>query len=95
MQTGKTRRDRDLLHDVYAIGKNLPAHSSILVNDTIWGNWSLQLYLYRHFNISLDKNPQRSHPYRLISSPSAPPDSMNFSEQKLDLKMFRLYELKH
>jgi 4-amino-4-deoxy-L-arabinose transferase-like glycosyltransferase len=51
---GKTSRDKETLHDVYAIGKVVPKFSVISIPAGLWNDWSLQCYLMRYSNISLD-----------------------------------------
>ena len=53
MQKGKYGRHKELLHDVYLIGKVVPGHTSVSVPRDIWNNWDMQCYLIRYFNISL------------------------------------------
>lgn len=55
MQIGKTRRNKEMLHDVYVIGKVVPSHTTVSVPDfETWNQWDLQSYFMRYFNISLD-----------------------------------------
>lgn len=57
-QIGKTSRNKELLHDVYAIGKIVPDHSVVAIpnNSDMWNEWDLQCYLMRYYNISIDPN---------------------------------------
>jgi len=54
MQKGKTGREKEILHDVYSIGKVVPKYSAISIPVEMWNDWGLQCYLIRYFNISLD-----------------------------------------
>ena len=76
MQIGKTRRNKEMLHDVYAIGKVLPSHTTVSVPDfETWNQWDLQSYFMRYFNISLDDKTRNQ--YLLIErkkSETAPED---------------------
>jgi 4-amino-4-deoxy-L-arabinose transferase-like glycosyltransferase len=56
MQAGKTSRDKDLLHDVYIIGTVVPKQSLVSITSDMWNNWSLQCYLMRYYNISLESS---------------------------------------
>ncbi|HKR04174.1 MAG TPA: glycosyltransferase family 39 protein [Bacteroidia bacterium] len=91
-QIGNTRRDREMLHDVYAIGKIIPPGSDINMHPSFFDNWSLQLYFTRHFNISLNPNPEMNFLY-LILPDTAKPDLQKYSDVHLDLKKYRLYKL--
>jgi 4-amino-4-deoxy-L-arabinose transferase-like glycosyltransferase len=53
MEKGKTSRDRDILHDVYAIGKAIPENSKIRTTLEITSSFVLECYFIRYFNISL------------------------------------------
>lgn len=55
LQKGKTSRKHGLLHDVYLIGKVVPAKSTVSIPEKMWDDWDLQCYLVRYFNISLEK----------------------------------------
>lgn len=54
MQTGKVSRDSEALHDVYLIGKVVPKFSVVAGPLPLWEDWSLQCYLMRYDNISID-----------------------------------------
>jgi 4-amino-4-deoxy-L-arabinose transferase-like glycosyltransferase len=50
---GKIKRDKDMLHDVYAIQKVIPENSFVSVPSNImWLNWSLRCYMMRYNSIS-------------------------------------------
>ncbi|MCH8318671.1 MAG: glycosyltransferase family 39 protein, partial [Bacteroidetes bacterium] len=53
LQIGKTKRDHDMLHDVYIMGEVIQKGSTISIPGKMWNQWSLHCYLIRHFNISL------------------------------------------
>lgn len=61
---GQPKRDKDLLHDAYAIGKAAGSDTIIGTSPAIYSTWAFHAYLVRHFNIALDKEHQ--HPYILI-----------------------------
>jgi hypothetical protein len=91
-QIGKTRRDKEMLHDVYAMGKIIPPGSDINMHPSFYDHWSLQLYFTRHYNISLVLNPGQRNLY-LILPDTAQPDRQKYSEVHLDLKKYRLCKL--
>ncbi len=51
---GKFSRDKETLHDVYIINKIVPKFSVISIPTALWNDWSLQCYLMRYSNISVD-----------------------------------------
>ena len=53
MLKGKTSRDKDKLHDVYAIGKEIPGNSAITITQDLAPDYVLGCYFIRYFNISL------------------------------------------
>ncbi|MBL4716820.1 MAG: hypothetical protein JKX95_09310 [Bacteroidia bacterium] len=89
LMLGKTKRDHDVLHDVYLIGETIPKFSIIGVPYEIRSIWALQGYFVRHFNIGLDASAQ-NHKYFMIEKKSIPPK--NYKEMQLDLKRFRILE---
>jgi 4-amino-4-deoxy-L-arabinose transferase-like glycosyltransferase len=78
-QIGRPGRNREMLHDVYLIGKTVPKYSIIAIpNDQdMWNDWELQCYLMRYFNISLD--PNGLHPYYLDKVKHHGPTPANYS----------------
>lgn len=66
MQVGHTKRDSDLLSDVYAIGKIVPHGDIINMPDDMWNDWSLREYLIRNFYISTDKCCNQPHTFFII-----------------------------
>ena len=72
MQKGKFSRHKELLHDVYAIGKIVPANATITVPEKMWGYWELQTYLIRYFNISIDPKNEKQY-YLLARELNMPP----------------------
>lgn len=60
---GQPKRDKDLLHDAYAIGKAAGTNKIIGTTPAIYSTWAFHAYLVRHFNIALDK--EHEQPYLL------------------------------
>jgi 4-amino-4-deoxy-L-arabinose transferase-like glycosyltransferase len=50
---GKYSRNKDLLADVFQIGKIVPEHSEIYLSPELYSNWKLHAYMYRYFYIDL------------------------------------------
>jgi 4-amino-4-deoxy-L-arabinose transferase-like glycosyltransferase len=57
-QTGKIRRDKDLVNDIYIMGDKVPHHTSISVCPTMMQDWGLHAYMMRYFSIKLDYRKQ-------------------------------------
>jgi len=91
-QIGKTGRDKEMLHDVYAMGNIIPGGTDIGMSPSLGDAWSVQFYFTRHYNITLVANPHRKFLY-LIMPEAEKPDMEKYSEVKLDLKIYRLYKL--
>lgn len=60
---GKTGRDKEKLHDVYLLGRIIPARSTIRVFPETWQDWAFQLYFVRNFNISMTTDTSLTYPY--------------------------------
>ena len=87
-QIGKTKRDRELLHDVYAIGHALPSNIIIGMDGNLREEWSLIGYFSRYFNISLEPGSTEREYYLAEKSVEAPE---GFEETGLGLVEYRLY----
>ena len=56
MQTGKAKRDKEMLQDVYAIRKTVPENVFVSVTpDIMWRNWSFRCYMMRYNSISFSE----------------------------------------
>ena len=86
-QKGKTERDKDMLHDVYAIGKEIPENSTVSITEELAAAYVLECYFIRYFNIGLFANEQKD--YYLTSKTS---DFSNNAYEKLKLET-RLYDI--
>ena len=89
-QKGKTSRDRDMLHDVHAIGKTIPANSAITIDEVIALNYSLECYFARYYDIGVHINVPEE--YLLVSKGSAVADTVNFSKVGVETKMYDLFK---
>ncbi len=68
-QKNNTSRDKILLHDVYLIGKEVPAHTLVSIPFEMWEDeWSLQCYLMRYYYISLDPEYSEWQQYFIINN---------------------------
>ncbi|MPM26250.1 hypothetical protein SDC9_72751 [bioreactor metagenome] len=94
-QAGKTNRNKEMLHDIYAIGEVVPEFSTVSVPDfDTWNQWDLQSYFMRYFNISLDDKTRNE--YMLVDlrlNSSIPPD---YQRVDIETNRYVLYRaLKH
>ncbi len=91
---GKTKRDEDMLHDIYLMGKEIPPRTVISVDRDLFYNWSLHAYLQRYFHISLDEDTLRN--YHLIEKINLNPKSIpnNYSKINLPTTKYDLYHRK-
>ncbi|MFI5140740.1 MAG: ArnT family glycosyltransferase [Bacteroidia bacterium] len=85
LQIGNFNRDKDLLTDIYAIGKIVPKGETVSVPKQTWNEWDMQAYFIRYFYISLDAT-QNKHTYFVMQKNL--PDS-------LVPKGYKLYPLKN
>ncbi|HKC67843.1 MAG TPA: glycosyltransferase family 39 protein [Bacteroidia bacterium] len=65
LQIGNFKRDKDLLTDIYAIGKVVPKGEIVGTSQQTWNEWDIQAYFIRYFYISLDGTAKK-HPYFII-----------------------------
>lgn len=90
MQIGQTVRDRDMLHDVYAIGNTIPEKSAINVSVDIASTYVLECYFIRYFNISLYIDQPKE--YMMIKKNMAPPNSSDFEKLKIETIIYDVYK---
>jgi len=93
MQIGKTRRNKEMLHDVYTIGQVVPSHTTVSVPDfETWNQWDLQSYFMRYFNISLDDKTKNQ--YLLIERKQSGSAREEYSLIPLKTLRYDLYSLR-
>lgn len=92
MQKGKYSRHKELLHDVYLIGKVVPGHTSVSVPRDIWNNWDMQCYLIRYFNISLI--PDYKNNYCIIDNTIKEDTLVNYTKVDIPTIQYDLYKRK-
>ncbi len=51
---GKAKRDKEMLHDVYALGTVIPRGEKLGIPLQMWEKWNFQTYMVRFNYISLD-----------------------------------------
>lgn len=89
MQKGKTQRDRDILHDVYAIGNTIPVKSELTVNREIADNYPLECYFMRYFSISFYLDIPKT--YLLIRKTTESDIPKDFEKLKIDTRVYDVY----
>ncbi len=57
---GKTKRDKEMLSDIYAIGEFIPRGETIGIPKEMWDYWTLQCYMVRYNYISLDESENKN-----------------------------------
>ena len=92
MQIGKTRRYRELIHDVYEIGKVVPEKSIVSIPAELWNEWDLQCYLMRYFNISLEIGNNKS--YYILDKTMQADSVRGFEKVTLSTQQYDLYVAK-
>ena len=58
---GGTKRDEEMLPDIYALGKIIPHGDVVSIPNEILNEWSLSDYFARYFYISLDAGKIKHH----------------------------------
>ncbi|NNM95448.1 MAG: hypothetical protein HKL88_08305 [Bacteroidia bacterium] len=93
LQAGKVRREKDVLDDVYQIGKVVPRFSVITIPADMWNEWELQSYLMRYYNISID--PDVMYQYYLTDSKLKSPIPAPYVKVDAGLGRYSLYRRKN
>lgn len=84
---GQPKRDKDLLHDAYTIGKTVGTDKIIGTSPAIYSTWAFHAYLVRHFNIALDKEHEQPFLLKEKTDTVTPP---GFEPVATDLVHYRL-----
>ncbi len=90
LQYGKASRNKDLLHDVYAIGNHLGKFKTISIPEALWNQWDLQCYLIRYYNISVEKGDQ--HSYSIVDKTISTEIVKNYKRIELNTVEHDLYQ---
>lgn len=94
MQVGKTSREKNLLHDVHLLTNLLPTNTVINIPKTMWNDWSLQCYLIRYGNISVDPEVESRSYYLIEKKLAQNRDWKSFAKVDIPLKRYTLYQRK-
>jgi 4-amino-4-deoxy-L-arabinose transferase-like glycosyltransferase len=90
MQKGKAVRDKDILHDVYTIGKTIPGKSAITVNQDIANTCVLECYFIRYYNISLYVDIPKE--YLMVKKTEKLAIPEEFEKLNIDTKIYDVYK---
>lgn len=88
-QIGKTGRNKELLHDVYLIGKVVPKHSKVTIPIELWNAWDLQCYLIRFYNISLET--VKENRYFIWNTPLSSDSASRYRQVDIPTQQYHLY----
>lgn len=88
-RVGKTYREVSLLNDLALISRTVPKHSVIAATDNAFNDWSLQCYLIRYYNISLD--PYNSYEYFLAGKNERPEVAVKYEKIDIQTSMYDIY----
>lgn len=93
MQKGKISREKDILTDVYKIGKTVPKFSTMTVPLEMYDqyNFVLQGFLVRYFNISI--SPYKQYDYFLKEKTLNCLIPNNYKKIDIDLTKYELYKM--
>lgn len=92
IQTGKIGRDKELLKDVYTIGKIIPRNSIITVCPDMICDWGLHAYLMRYFCISLDEKKQ--HEFYITDKSCKSEINRNYIKLVINTNIYEVYKHK-
>lgn len=73
------------------MGEIIPEGSIVSVPACLWEDWSLQCYMVRYFNISLD--PDREHKYFVKGKDSEKIIPENYKRLPLQTRIYELYKI--
>ena len=93
LQIGKTSRDRETLHDVYLIGKEVPKNTVVGSTINLWANWALQEYFVRHYYICMDSKITLNNEYAIVEHQDSIPLSIKTEKVKLPTLKYHLYKV--
>lgn len=86
---GQPKRDKDFLHDAYAIGKSVGTDKIIGTSPAIYSTWAFHAYLVRHFNIALDKEHEQLYLLKEKTDTVTPPGFEPVSAELIRYRLLR------
>ncbi len=91
-QYGKVSREKEIVADVYEIGKVVPRYSAITVPKEMYNeyNFILEGFLVRYFNISLDPNEENTFFMKEKSLVTPLPEG--YEQVQINLRRYELFQ---
>ncbi|MFK7772165.1 MAG: ArnT family glycosyltransferase [Saprospiraceae bacterium] len=89
LQIGKSKRDADMLHDIYLLKHTLPKNAHITIEKSIHQDWGLKVYLMRNSNISTSNTI--SYPYFLVEKKKKNFSLEGYKKMEVGLKRYELF----
>jgi 4-amino-4-deoxy-L-arabinose transferase-like glycosyltransferase len=86
LQIGETKRDEDMLHDVYLLKNILPENAHVTIEKSIQQDWGLKVYLMRNSEISTSNTI--SYPYFLVEKKKKNFTLEGYKKIKTELKRY-------
>ena len=87
---GKTKRDEEMLEDIYKMGPHLRANSIIGVPHEMWNEYSFEGYFLRYFDVSMIEG--NKYPYYVSPKNSTQPIPNGFTKIELPTIKYDLYK---
>lgn len=94
LQIGKISRDRDTLHDIHLIGKQVPHGEVVGATVDLWGQWSFGEYLIRHYYICVDSRIKTTNDYVILEPGTQVADSIKIEKVNIPTIRYHLYKAK-
>lgn len=91
LSLGQTGRDKEKLHDVYAIGKLIGNNADIKTSAQTWTDWSLHNYFVRYYNISLASDSSTGCTYYMVNKLTKEEPPKNYTSLQYQGEVFDLY----
>jgi hypothetical protein len=92
---GKTKRDKEMLSDVYALGNMIPRGEKIGIPSEMWETWNFQTYMVRYNYISLDSEGKANRFFVIEKELSKELVPSNYELFPLKTEYLDLYILKN
>ena len=93
-QIGKASRDKETIHDVHLLGKEIPRGTIVGATVDLWNQWSFQEYLIRHYYICIDNKITTANDYVILESGTGIPDSIHIEKINIPTIRYHLYKAK-
>ena len=91
---GKTKRDKEMLSDIYTMGKFIPRGEIIGIPKEMWNYWTFQAYMVRYNYISLDESDNKNKYFAIEKTLSKNLVPSGYEPYPLKTEYLDLYILK-